>query len=154
MSISNDLREFVELLNSNEVEYVVVGALAVAWHGYVRYSADLDILIRPGESNVERVLSALNQFGFGSLGFGQRDLACAGTVIQLGVQPNRIDLLTSVTGVSFEDIWIGRTPGNLYGVPVQFIGREELIRNKEATGRAKDLGDVEELRKRGGQESH
>ena len=148
MLISKDLREFVELLNSNGVEYVVVGALAVAWHGYVRYSADLDILIRTGEPNVERVLTAMDQFGFGSLGLGKRDLAAAGTVIQLGVQPNRIDLLTSITGVSFEAIWIGRTPGTLDGVPVQFIGREELIKNKEATGRAKDLGDVDELRKR------
>jgi hypothetical protein len=148
MPLNKDLREFVELLNSNKVEYLVVGAFAVAWYGYPRYTADLDILVRPESGNAERVLEALRQFGFGSLHIESGDLTAVGQVIQLGVKPNRIDLLTSVSGVSFEEAWADRTEGSLDGVPAMFIGRTALIRNKESTGRAKDRGDAEELRKR------
>jgi len=148
MPFSNDLREFIELLNSNRVEYVVVGAFAVAWYGYPRYTADLDILIRPNKQNAERVLAALAQFGFGSLGISCEDLTTEGRVIQLGVKPNRIDLLTSISGVAFEEAWASRVKGVLDGISVQYIGRSALIRNKQSTGRAKDKGDAEELKKR------
>ena len=148
MPLSKDLREFVESLNSNEVEYVVVGAFAVAHHGFPRYTADLDILVRPSEENVQRVLAALSQFGFGGLGIRAEDLLAPETVIQLGVKPNRIDILTSISGVSFEAVWESRTQGTLDGVTAQFIGRDALIHNKKSTGRAKDLGDAEELGKR------
>jgi len=148
MPLSKDLREFLESLNSNEVEYVVVGAFAVAHHGFPRYTADLDILVRTSEENVQRVLAALTQFGFGSLGIRAEDLLAPGTVIQLGVKPNRIDILTSISGISFEAVWESRTQGTLDGVTAQFIGRDALIHNKKSTGRAKDLGDAEELGKR------
>ena len=148
MLLNNDLREFVESLNSNKVDYLVVGAFAVAWYGYPRFTADLDILIRPDGSNAARTLEALRQFGFGSLGIEIGDLTASGQVIQLGVKPNRIDILTSVSGVSFEEAWADRIEGSLDGIPVTYIGRTALIRNKESTGRAKDLGDAEELRKR------
>jgi hypothetical protein len=148
MPLSKDLREFVELLNSNEVDYLVVGAFAVAWYGYPRFTADLDILVRPDSRNAQRMLEALRQFGFGALGIEAGDLTTVGQIIQLGVKPNRIDLLTSISGVTFEDAWKDRVAGSLDGVPATFIGRNTLIRNKESTGRAKDLGDAEELRKR------
>jgi len=148
MLLNKDLREFVESLNSNKVEYLVVGAFAVAWHGYPRFTADLDILVRPNEGNAVRMLEVLRQFGFGSLGIDLGDLTASGQVIQLGVKPNRIDILTSVSGVSFEEAWADRTEGLLDGIPVVYIGRTALIRNKESTGRAKDRGDAEELRKR------
>lgn len=148
MPLSKDLREFVESLNSNKVDYLIVGAFAVAWYGYPRFTADLDILIRPDNANASRVLDALRQFGFGALGIAIQDLTSAGQVIQLGVKPNRIDILTSVSGVSFEEAWKDRREGSLDGIPAVFIGRTALIRNKESTGRAKDLGDAEELRKR------
>ena len=93
MPFSKDLREFIECLNSNEVEYLVVGALAVSWHGFPRYSADVDFLIRPSHANAERVLRALSQFGFGGLGIPASDLTLTGKVIQLGYEPNRIDLM-------------------------------------------------------------
>jgi hypothetical protein len=147
MPLSSDLREFIECLNSNEVEYLVVGALAVSWHGFPRYSADIDFLIRPSDANAARVLRALSQFGFGSLDISADDLTHLGKVIQLGYEPNRIDLMTSVTGVSFDDAWDDRAPGDLDGLPVNFIGRSSLLRNKDATGRAKDRIDAEELRK-------
>ena len=112
MPLSRDLREFIECLNSNEVEYLIVGALAVSWHGFARYSADVDFLIRPSQANAVRVLRALSQFGFGSLDISASDLTFY-----------------------------------LDGIPVNFIGRSSLLRNKDATGRAKDRIDAEELRK-------
>jgi hypothetical protein len=148
MLLNKDLRAFVELLNSNKVDYLVVGAVAVAWYGFPRFTADLDILIRPEHGNAMRTLEALRQFGFGSLGIELADLTAAGRVIQLGVKPNRIDILTSVSGVGFDEAWADRAEGMLDGIPVPFIGKTALIRNKESTGRARDLGDVEELRKR------
>lgn len=148
MRISRDLREFIALLNSNAVEYLVVGAYAVAWHGYPRYTGDLDVLIRTGRENAARLVAALAEFGFGSLGIGADTFLAEGTIIQLGVQPNRIDLLTSISGVSFEDAWKTRDRGTLDGLEVAFVGREALIRNKRSTGRAKDLGDIEELEKK------
>jgi acetolactate synthase regulatory subunit len=148
MPLHKDLREFVELLNSNAVDYLVVGAFAVAHHGFPRYTADLDLLIRPSAENVQRVLHVLAQFGFGSIGIQAADLDCEGKVVQLGVKPNRIDLITSLSGVSFDEAWNSREQGDLDGVAARFIGRSALLRNKESTGRAKDLGDAEELRKR------
>ena len=148
MPLSSDLREFVESLNSNGVEYLVVGAFAVAFYGCPRYTADLDLLVNPTAENARRVINALAQFGFGSVGVSPADLQSPGTVIQLGLKPNRIDLLTSISGVEFEEAWQGRKHATLDGISVHYIGRKELIRNKEATGRARDLGDAEELRKR------
>jgi len=148
MPLSSDLREFVALLNSNEVEYLVVGAFAVGYHGYPRYTGDLDVLVRPTLENAGRVLRALSQFGFDGIGISIADLQTPERVIQLGVNPNRIDLLTAISGVSFEEAWVSRCDADLDGTPVHFIGRAALIRNKEATGRARDLGDAEELRKR------
>jgi len=147
MPLSKDLREFIECLNSNEVEYLIVGALAVSWHGFPRYSADIDFLVRPSPANAERVLRAIAQFGFGGIGISAADLTAEGKVIQLGREPNRIDLMTSVTGVAFDDAWDDLSPGQLDGIPVNFIGRASLLRNKEATGRPKDRIDAEELRK-------
>jgi hypothetical protein len=150
MPLNKDWREFLELLNSNGVEYLVVGAFAVAFHGYPRYTADLDLLVRPTEENAHRALRALLEFGFGKLGIQVADLRSPGMVIQLGVKPNRIDLLTAISGVTFEEAWATRREAELEGLATHFIGRDELLRNKEQTGRAKDLGDAEELRKRTG----
>lgn len=148
MPLNKDLREFLELLNSNAVDYLVVGAFAVAFHGFPRYTADLDLLVRPTGDNAQRLLRVLSQFGFGGLEICAEDFQAPGRVIQLGVIPNRIDLLTAISGVSFEDAWATRKKGELDGVSTQFIGREALLRNKESTGRAKDLGDAAELHRR------
>jgi hypothetical protein len=148
MPLNKDWREFVELLNSNKVEYLVVGAFAVAFHGYPRYTADLDVLIRPSPENVANVLRVLSQFGFGGLGIRREDLEYPGKIVQLGVKPNRIDLITSVSGVAFEDAWNARAEAELEGIPVNSIGLAELLRNKESTGRPKHVGDADELRRR------
>ena len=148
MPLNKDLREFLALLNSNKVEYLVVGAFAVAFHGVPRYTADLDLFLRPTVENADRVMRCLLKFGFGSLDIHAEDLLSSGKVIQLGIQPNRIDLLTGISGVTFEDAWATSQHGELERVPTRFIGRAALLRNKECAGRAKDIGDAEELRKR------
>ncbi len=148
MHLSKDLREFIELLNANGVEYLVVGAFAVAWHGHPRFTADIDFLIRPASGNANLVVKTLREFGFESLGIDAKDLSLADQIIQLGVKPNRIDLITSIAGISFDEAWEGRVPGSIDGVPVSYIGREALIRNKESTGRLQDASDAEALRRR------
>src|SRR5262249_37639266 len=99
MPLNKDLREFVALLNSNRVEYVVVGAFAVAYHGYPRYTGDLDLLVKPTPENAQKLLAALDQFGFAGLGVTIGDLDSPGKVVQLGVAPNRIDLITAISGI-------------------------------------------------------
>lgn len=147
MPLSRDLKEFVGCLNSNRVEYLVVGALAVSWHGFPRYSGDIDFLIRPTPDNAQRIRAALVQFGFGELDISLADLTAPGKVIQLGYEPNRIDLMTSITGVSFGEAWETRVAAKLDDLPVFFIGKAALLQNKESTGRSKDRIDADQLRK-------
>jgi len=136
MQLTNDWREFVELLNSRKVEYLVVGAYAVAWHGQARYTANIDFFLRAAPENAARALGVLNKFGF-QIGTG--DLNRPRRVVQLGVEPNRIDMMTSISGVEFDTTWKNRVKGELDGVPVEFICFDDLLRNKQATGRGKDL---------------
>ena len=142
---SGRLARIYRLLNSHGVEYVVVGAVALAHHGFPRYTGDLDILVRNSTENAKRLESALAEFGFASLGLKAADFKDSYRVIQLGVPPNRIDLLTSLTGVSFDEAWTGRVEVLLEETHVNFIGREALIRNKRLTGRAQDKADLEAL---------
>src|SRR5262245_29019922 len=102
MALSKDWREFLELLNSRGVDYVIVGAQSLAFHGRPRYTGDLDILVRPTPDNAQQLLEILNQFGFGQAGFKETDFLEPEHIIQLGRVPSRIDLLTSITGVRTE----------------------------------------------------
>ncbi|RJP74935.1 MAG: hypothetical protein C4524_12370 [Candidatus Zixiibacteriota bacterium] len=145
MEIQPDFREWAELLNAHEVEYLIVGSMALAHHGAPRATGVIDFLVRPSAENAPRVLKALDEFGFGSLGFTVEDLTNLHNVIQLGYQPVRIDIITSITGVSWEEAWQGRDQGNYGGVPVYYLGKREFIMNKRASGRKKDLADLEEL---------
>jgi len=148
MQLNKDLREFIELLNSNKVEYLVVGAFAVAWHGHPRFTADIDFLVATSAENASAVIAALDAFGFRSLGITPEDLRREDQIIQLGATPNRIDLITSISGVPFVEAWANRVTGLIDGIPVNFISREHLIRNKDASGRPKDLLDAAALRQR------
>ena len=132
MALPRDWKEFIELLNSRRVDYVVVGAIAVSYHAYPRNTGDLDVLIRPTSENAERLIAALADFGFGSLGLQASDLVVPGQFIQLGVRPRRIDLLNQISGVAFDEVWRGRVLTQIEGVSVSLIGREALIRNKRA----------------------
>ena len=118
MRISKDLREFIELLNAKRVEYLVVGGFAVAWHGHPRFTADIDFLVRPDRANAELVVETLRDFGFASLRIAPEDMCRPDQILQLGVKPNRIDVITSIAGVSFEEAWAGRVPGSINAIPV------------------------------------
>ncbi|MBZ5671973.1 MAG: hypothetical protein LAO04_19885 [Acidobacteriia bacterium] len=145
MLLPEDWRAFIELLNSNGVEYVIVGAVALAYHGLPRYTGDLDILVRNSPENARRLESVLAAFGFAALGLKAADLIEPDRVIQLGVPPNRIDILTSITGIPFEQAWSERIQVDAEGIPVNFIGRQALVRNKRLTGRTQDKADLEAL---------
>lgn len=144
MDLPNDFKEFIECLNANGVEYVIVGGYAQAFHGRPRFTGDLDILVRPSPENARRLEAALRSFGFGT-GLSAADFLVEDRVVQLGVAPRRIDLLTSLTGCTFDEVWAGRVPARLGGLPVSFIGREEYVRNKRAVGRPQDLADLDAL---------
>jgi hypothetical protein len=146
VKLQKDLREFVELLNSHGAEFLVVGGHAVAFHGHPRFTGDIDFLIRPSVENATRVLSALYAFGFGDLPLTVDDFVKPGNVVQLGRPPNRIDLLTSISGVEVENAWSSRVKSELDGLPVCFLGWQSLIDNKQASGRPKDLADVAKLK--------
>ena|SRR6185503_4060890 len=145
MDLEEDLREFVELLNALEVRYLVVGAFAVAYHGYPRYTGDIDLFIEPSIENTQKIMMAIEQFGFGDIGLSVEDFLQDNQVIQLGVAPNRIDLLTFLTGVNFTEAWENRERGEIAGLNVSIISKELLKRNKAASGRSKDLADLEYL---------
>jgi hypothetical protein len=145
MRLNRDLREFLELLNARGVDYVVVGAHCLAFHSRPRYTGDLDVLVRPSKSNAIILVSALREFGFSGAKFTAVDFAEGDQVIQLGRAPNRIDLLTSLTGVTNADAFAGKVPADIDGIPVFILGKNELIRNKRAIGRPQDLADLAEL---------
>ena len=147
MKLHKDLREFIELLNSHGVEYVVVGGHAVAFHGYPRYTGDIDFLVRPTEENASRIVAVLDAFGFSDAHELKTSLTQPEKIVQLGRPPNRIDILTSASGVDFEEVWKQAISAELDELPVHFPDLPSLLRNKRASGRAKDLADVDELEK-------
>lgn len=145
MEVQKDFRDLCALLNVHQVEYMIVGAYALAFHGAPRYTGDLDIFVKPDPENARRIVSALNDFGFGSTNLSHSDFVVEDRVIQLGYPPVRIDLMTSLTGISWEEADLGKVEGKYGDVRVYFIGREQLIKNKKALGRKKDLADLEAI---------
>jgi hypothetical protein len=145
MAIYQDFKELLELFNSNRVEYLVIGAHALAFHGYIRATKDIDLYVRPTGANAQRIMAALSAFGFGDVGLKQEDFEKPAQIIQLGYPPVRIDLVTSIEGVSWEQAARGKCVGEYGGEPVPFLGRAQLIANKKATGRLQDLADAEKL---------
>jgi hypothetical protein len=143
--LQKDLKEFIALLNSHGVDYLIVGGHAVAFHGFPRYTGDFDFFVRMSEDNATALLRVLAAFGFGDLGVERHTFLEPNQVLQLGRPPNRIDLLTTISGVDFDEAWARRVPAELDSLAVSFIGKEELLRNKRAAGRPKDLGDVSKL---------
>jgi len=148
VKLQKHLREFIGLMNSHGVEYVLVGGHAVAWHGYPRFTGDIDFFVRASGPNCERIVAVLKSFGFTDVDDLRSLLVQEGKVIQLGRPPNRVDLLTGVSGVSFEEASTGSLPIELDGLPVRMLGYDDLLRNKAASGRPKDLLDLEQLKKR------
>jgi hypothetical protein len=145
MRLNEDWRQFIELLNSQGVEYLIVGGLAISFHAEPRFTGDLDVLVRPSPDNAAKVLEAIRAFGLGTLGVTAEDLQQEDQIIQFGYRPRRIGIVTSITAVPFDEAWASRVPAKLDGIPVHFIGREALIRNKRAVGRERDLADLKML---------
>lgn len=143
--LNQDFREFVASLNASGVRYLVVGGYAVALHGHPRYTKDIDVWLEATPENAARVLVALDAFGFASLGIAQADFLIPDQIIQLGYPPNRIDLLTSLSGVDFADCYPARVQVDIDGVPVAFIDLENLKKNKRAAARTQDIADLENL---------
>lgn len=145
--LGKDIRDLLGLFERHAVRYMVVGGFAVAAHGFPRYTKDLDVWIECSRDNGARVIAALAEFGFASLGLTIDDFATPDLVIQLGYEPNRIDLLTGLTGVRFEEAYPKRVTAAIDGLQVPIIDRVSLATNKRAFGRPMDLADAEELEK-------
>jgi hypothetical protein len=147
MTFEQDFIDFIELLNLHKVEYLVIGAHALAFHGRPRHTGDLDIWIKPNDENAIKMVEVLRDFGFGSLGLNKQDFLKENYVTQLGYPPLRIDILNSISGVEFDEAYDNKVEGEVDGLTINFINVTEFIKNKEASGRKKDFGDIESLKK-------
>lgn len=147
--LNPDFRDLLLALAAERTEFIVVGAHALALHGVPRFTGDLDVLVRPTLENAARVWRAFVRFGapVQTANISAADFAIPGVVYQIGLPPSRIDLLTEITGVTFDDAWRTRESTALEGATIFFLGRDALVRNKQATGRPKDLADVARLKR-------
>jgi hypothetical protein len=145
MNLSKDCKEFIALLRSEGVDFLVVGAAALAAHGRPRYTGDIDLWIRCDTETSQRMERVLERFGFGSTGLRAADVAEPNKVIQLGVAPNRVDILTGLTGLEFEAAWNKRIDLPLDDETLPFLDKDSLRDNKKATGRPQDIADLEAL---------
>ena len=145
MRLDRDFSEFIACCVARDVQFLIVGGYAVAAHGHPRYTKDLDVWVSVDPENASRLIAALDDFGFGSVGLTTDDLLDTDAVIQLGYPPKRIDLLSSVDGLTFESCYEDRVTIDIDGTPVPFIDLANLRRNKSASGRPQDLADLAAL---------
>ncbi|MBI5286033.1 MAG: hypothetical protein HY878_00385 [Deltaproteobacteria bacterium] len=143
--VEKDYEELLRLFNSHGVKYCIIGAFAVAFYTIPRYTKDMDILVEPARKNGERIMNALKEFGFGRLKLSVNDFVREGRIIQLGYEPVRVDILTSINGCTFEEVWKNKTRGRYGTEKVYFIGLGELIKNKRSTRRKQDKVDIDLL---------
>ena len=137
--LNQDFKEFIQLLNDNQVNYLVIGGYAVAVHGHPRYTKDIDIWIEISEENSQKIITALTEFGFGSLGLTAQDFQEPHQIIQLGYPPNRIDLITSPDGIDFQTCYASKIEVIFNDITVKFIDLDNLKKNKLASGRFQAL---------------
>jgi len=145
--LSKDFKEFVELLEKHHVEYLVVGGYAVGQYGYPRFTGDLDIWINPTEDSYNKIIIVLNEFGFSSLNLSLNDFHKLGNMIQLGYPPLRIDILNEIDGVEFNSCYANKNRNKTDDIYINFISYDDLIKNKKASARHKDLDDIDQMRK-------
>ena len=145
MKLVRDFEQFIELLNKNEVSYLVVGGYAFAIHAFPRFTNDIDILILIEDTNADKLIKVLSEFGFNSLEFKKEDFLSSNKIIQLGNPLFRIDILTSIDGVDFNEAWDRKIVAKYGDQNIYFISKEDLIKNKTASGRKKDLDDLDHL---------
>lgn len=143
--LNEDFREFIELLNSNKVKYLLVGDYAVALHGHPRYTKDLDIWLEMSEENADRMIKVLKDFGFGDMDVSREDFLNKGMVVQLRFPPNRFDLINSPDEVDFAECYKTKIEKDIDGLKISVIDLENLKKNKKASGRLQDLADLEKL---------
>jgi len=143
VKVSKDFKEFIELLNKNNVNYLLVGGYAVGYHSRPRYTEDIDIWIQPSLENAKKIIHVLNKFGFTGVSVSIEELIQPEKIIQLGLPPQRIDILTSIDGVNFNEAWERRIVDSFGDIPVFIISLKDLIKNKSSSGRTKDLQDIE-----------
>ncbi|PAW70183.1 MAG: hypothetical protein B9S38_08280 [Verrucomicrobiia bacterium Tous-C4TDCM] len=147
MNLQKNIREFVELLLSRKVEFLLVGGYALAFHGAARFTEDIDFLVLVSPENAAKLADLIEDFGFGELGLSKEDFLDPDQVIQLGRAPHRIDLLTGISGVGWDEAWASRIEVEFDGFLIPVIGKAALEANKQATGRPQDLADLARLRK-------
>ena len=145
MEIQQDFKELLELFNAHKVEYMIVGAYALAYHGVSRYTGDIDIFVKPDKDNAKRILAALDDFGFGSIGLKKSDFMSPDKMVQLGVPPVRVNIITSISGVTWKEALLGRLKGEFGDIAVNYLGRDQFVSNKRAMDRKKDQADLEAL---------
>ncbi len=148
MRYEKDFADFLRFLNKNKVRYCIIGAFAVGYYGYPRFTNDIDILIEPTPGNAKRIIKVIEEFGITSPDLTEKDFSQEGKVIQLGYEPVKIDLLTSIEGFKFKDVWDNREVATYGKEKVYFIGWNELIKSKKKAKRSQDLIDLEKLLKR------
>ena len=146
--VHKDFLDFIELLERKNIKYLVVGGYAFTVLVFPRNTGDIDFFISNDIENAKKVLEAINEFGFGSIGLTVEDFMNPNMVVQLGFPPRRIDIITEISGVNFDEAWSNRIRNNGLGIEANFIGLDEFVKNKLASARAKDLADVDEIRKR------
>lgn len=145
MRVEKDFADFLRLFNRNRVKYCIIGAFAVGFHGFPRLTKDIDILVEPSLANAKKIVKAISEFGINSPDLTEEDFSQKYKVIQLGYDPVRIDVLTSIEGFDFKEIWKNKEIG-LYGKEkVFFMGWDELIKSKETAKRPRDLEDLRKL---------
>jgi len=147
MTLAQDFEDFVKLLNKHQVDYMVVGGYALAFHGKPRHTGDLDIWINSSEANAEKLVIAIKEFGLSSLGLTKSDFMQEGYVTQIGYPTLRIDILNTIDGVKFEDAFPNKLLVDVNGIEVKYIGLKEFIVNKTASGRSQDIADLKEIKK-------
>ncbi len=147
MILPQDFKEFVELLNKNKVKYLLVGGYAVTYHGYPRFTKDIDFWVWAEAKNAKLLLKTIKEFIGSSLGYTEQDFLQKDIIIQLGMPPNRIDLITDLDGITFEEAYKHKIEDNFGNLPISIIDLHSLKTNKKSTGRTKDLLDFEELSK-------
>lgn len=145
MEIQRDYKELLELFNAHKVEYVIVGGYALAFHGAPRFTGDMDLFVKADSKNAKRILAALAEFGMGSVDLSETDFTSGDNIIQLGVPPVRVDIMTSLTGVGWEKAESGKVVSNYGDTEVYFIGKDDFVLNKRTLGRKRDLADLEAL---------
>ena len=147
MKLSQDFKDLLTLRNKHSVRYLVVGGYATSIHSVPRYTKDIDIWLERSPRNAKSVLKVLHEFGFGSLGLKSDDFQADDTIVQLGYEPNRVDLLTSLKGVEFSDCYERRLEAEVEGIELPIISVQDLISNKSQVGRSRDIADIEQLRR-------